>query len=117
MKNCIKQQAYAQEETREQLKSINGEAVILVDKIQAVRQNARESQDIVEGGCIEIRQLDGAKKNVTHAITTLKKLNMLIVGIEQLREFCIKQQYKEASDLIKETGHLFGFFFKQTNNQ
>ena len=53
-----------------------------MDKIQAVRQNARESQDIVEGGCIEIRQLDDAKKNVTHAITTLKKLNMLIVGIE-----------------------------------
>ena len=65
--------------------------MVLIDKIQSVRQNAKESQDIVESGCIEIRQLDGAKKNVTHAITTLKKLNMLIVGIEQLRDFCIKQ--------------------------
>lgn len=65
--------------------------MVLIEKIMAVRQNARESQEIVEAGCIEIRQLDGAKKNVTHAITTLKKLNMLIVGIEQLREFCIKQ--------------------------
>jgi hypothetical protein len=58
------------------------------------------------------RKLDSAKKNISHAITTLKKLNMLIVGIEQQRDFCINKQYKEAGDLIRETGHLLGHFFK-----
>jgi hypothetical protein len=37
---------------------------------------------------------------------------MLIVGIEQQRDFCINKQYKEAGDLIRETGHLLGHFFK-----
>ena len=40
IKECIRQQAYAQERTREQLSKINDEAVILIEKIQSVKQNA-----------------------------------------------------------------------------
>ena len=40
IKECIRQQAYAQERTREQLSLINDEAVILIEKIQSVKQNA-----------------------------------------------------------------------------
>lgn len=36
---------------------------------------------------------------------------MLIVGIEQQRDFCINKQYKEAGELIRETGSLLGYFF------
>jgi len=45
----------------------------------------------VEGGCLEIRKLDTAKKNVTYAMKTLKELNKLVIGIEQLRELCISK--------------------------
>ena len=65
----------------------------------------------MEGGCHEIRRLDTAKKNLKHAIKSLKSLNMLIVGIEQQRDFCINKQYREASELIRETGSLLGYFF------
>ena len=33
IKECIRQQAYAQEKTREQLSKINDEAVVLIEKI------------------------------------------------------------------------------------
>jgi hypothetical protein len=33
LKTCIRQQAYCQEQTREQLNKINQEAIILIDKI------------------------------------------------------------------------------------
>lgn len=39
-----------------------------------------------------------------------------MVGIEQLREFCINKQYREAAQLIEECGHLLGFFFKNTKS-
>ena len=55
MNACIKEQAYNQEETRDQLTKINSEAIVLIDKIGSVKKNATESQDIVEGGCLEIR--------------------------------------------------------------
>ena len=57
--------------------------------------------------------MDQAKQNVSYAIETLKELHKLVVGIEQLREFCINRQYKEAAALIEECGNLLGFFFKQ----
>lgn len=66
----------------------------------------------MEGGCTEIKELDTAKKNISFAIKTLKELHKLVVGIEQLREFCIHKQYKEAAELIEECAYLLGFFFK-----
>ena len=112
IKKCIRQQAYLQEQTREELNKINSDAIVMIDKIESVKANASHSQSIVEGGCFEIKQLDNAKKNVDFAVNTLKELHKLVTGIEQLREFCIQKQYKSAGDLIKECGQLLGFFFK-----
>lgn len=42
---------------------------------------------------------------------------MLIVGIEQQRELCMKKQYREAGELIRETGSLLGFFFPKDKSQ
>lgn len=39
-----------------------------------------------------------------------------MTGIEQLREFCINRQYKEAASLIEECNNLLGFFFKSKNH-
>lgn len=55
IKQCIKDQAYKQEQTREELDKINQEALVMIDKIQSVKANASQSQRIVEGGCIEIK--------------------------------------------------------------
>mmetsp|Transcript_1002 Transcript_1002/g.1801 ORF Transcript_1002/g.1801 Transcript_1002/m.1801 type:complete len:268 (-) Transcript_1002:1305-2108(-) len=37
---------------------------------------------------------------------------MLLVGIEQQREFCMNKQYSEAANMIAETEQLLGFFFR-----
>ena len=60
--------------------------------------------------CSEIRSLDYAKTNIQFTITSLKRLIMLITGIEQLREFCINKQYKEAANLIEATEELCNYF-------
>ena len=43
MKECIREQAYAQDQTRDQLSEINKQAVVLIDKIQSVKANASQS--------------------------------------------------------------------------
>lgn len=63
----------------------------LIEHVQSVKENAGQAERIVEGGCAEIRELDNAKQNVSFAIKTLKELHKLVVGIEQLREFCISK--------------------------
>ena len=81
-RQCIRAQAYAQEQTKQELNAITQETSVLLDKIELVKKSAIESQRIVESGCDEIRRLDTGKQNVQHAIKTLKSLNMLVVGIE-----------------------------------
>ena len=65
---------------------------------------------MVQSISTEIRNLDVAKKNIVFSITSLKRMLMLITGIEQLREFCRKKQYKEAANMIEATNELVLYF-------
>ena len=78
---------------------------------------------MVKTGCIEIRKLDTAKKNLTFSITALKRLIMLckfinllitflavVEGIEQFSFACMDKRYKEAAHLIDATDELLVYF-------
>ncbi len=68
------------------------------------------SEEMVKSICSEIRSLDFAKKNITFTITSIKRMIMLITGIEQLRGYCIEKRYKEAANLIENTEELCLYF-------
>jgi len=110
IKACIREQAYESESAREQLRTINEESADLIERISSVKEKAHVSEEMVKSICSEIRSLDFAKKNITFTITSLKRLIMLITGIEQLRGFCIGKQYKEAANLISATEELVDYF-------
>ena len=78
LRDIIRDQAYAAENARMQLNTINERSVQMIDKITSVKKTAGDSEAIVQEGCKEIRQLDLAKKNITFSITSLKRLIMLI---------------------------------------
>lgn len=77
IKSCIREQAYASESTREELRKINEESAELVDKIESVKAKAEVSEEMVKSICSDIRSLDFAKKNITFTITSLKRMIML----------------------------------------
>lgn len=60
-----------------QLETINERSSQLIDRIGSVKATAASSESMVKTGCIEIRKLDTAKKNLTFSITALKRLIML----------------------------------------
>jgi len=75
----------------------------LASRFESIKDKAEKSEEKVKTICSEIKSHDNAKKNIHTAISSLKNLIMLITAIEQLWTFCIKQQYKEAADLILAT--------------
>ena len=91
IKTSIREHAFASENCREELDKINEESFQLVAKITNVREKAEKSEEMVQSISTEIRNLDVAKKNIVFSITSLKRMLMLITGIEQLREFCRKK--------------------------
>jgi len=77
IKLCIREQAYASENAREELRKINEESAELVDRIESVKGKAEMSEQMVKSICSEIRCLDYAKRNITFTITSLKRMIML----------------------------------------
>lgn len=77
IKACIREQAYASESTREELRRVNEESAELVDRIESVKAKAEVSEQLVKSICSDIRQLDFAKRNITFTITSLKRMIML----------------------------------------
>lgn len=81
-----------------------------------MKATAASSESMVKTGCIEIRKLDTAKKNLTFSITALKRLIMLLEGIEQFSFACMDKRYKEAAHLIDATDELLLYFKDYTHN-
>lgn len=60
--------------------------------------------------CRDIKSLDHAKKHLTSSITALKRLHMLITGVEQLRAMVAKRQYREVGNLLEAVSQLLQGF-------
>ena len=58
------------------------------------------------------RRLDTAKRNITHTITTLRQLAMLVTTADRLQEVAERKQYPEAANLLQATGMLLAHFEK-----
>ena len=64
----------------------------LFGKINEIRHKAEQSEVMVQEICRDIKKLDYAKKHLTHTITALRRLAMLISavgeaqGVEQRRK-------------------------------
>lgn len=93
-----------------QLDAINEKSSHLIQRIGSVKQTAASSESLVKVGCTEIRKLDTAKKNLTFSITALKRLIMLLEGIEQFSYACMEKRWKEAAHLIDATDELLLYF-------
>ena len=78
----------------------------LFKQIVDIKEKAEKSEQMVEEVCRDIRSLDIAKKNLTLSITTLKRLNMLVTGVSQLRTMAAKRQYREVGSLLQAVSSL-----------
>eukprot|EP01122_Echinamoeba_exundans_P009264 TRINITY_DN3230_c0_g1_i3.p1 TRINITY_DN3230_c0_g1~~TRINITY_DN3230_c0_g1_i3.p1 ORF type:complete len:727 (+),score=165.80 TRINITY_DN3230_c0_g1_i3:383-2563(+) len=73
----------------------------LFARIKAIRQKADESERMVQEICSDIQDLDFAKRNLTATTVALKRLHDIVTGLEKIRAFAEKKQYKEAgNDLV-----------------
>eukprot|EP01132_Coremiostelium_polycephalum_P002712 gene2712-3365_t len=75
----------------------------LLKKIRDIKSKAIQSEKMVTEICKDIKSLDYAKRNLTTAITTLKRLHMMVMGVEQLREMVDKKQYDTVANLLQAT--------------
>ncbi|KAJ2009809.1 Vacuolar protein sorting-associated protein 53 [Coemansia thaxteri] len=73
----------------------------LYTRISEMKAKARTSERMVLDITQDIKSLDFAKRNLTQTTTTMKRLQMLIGAVAQLRHLKEQSKYYEASQLLQ----------------
>ncbi|KAG8625166.1 hypothetical protein KVT40_006917 [Elsinoe batatas] len=82
----------------------------LFSQIESVQSRALSTEESITTMTSEIKRLDNTKRNLTHSMTTLKRLQMLTSAYEQLRALKGSRQYKECAGLLAAVIQLMAHF-------
>ncbi|CAG8548135.1 3287_t:CDS:10, partial [Scutellospora calospora] len=82
----------------------------LFDRIRQIKEKASQSETMVQEITKDIKSLDYAKKHLTISITALKRLQMLVTAVNQLKIMAQMKQYKETSQLLQAVLQLSLYF-------
>lgn len=92
------------------IQSTQAELADLFAKIESVQSRALETEESITSMTAEIKRLDMTKRNLTHSMTTLKRLQMLTSAYEQLRVLKSSHQYRECAGLLAAVLQLMAHF-------
>ncbi|CCF49657.1 hypothetical protein NDA11_001152 [Ustilago hordei] len=82
----------------------------LLEQLLLIREKARESENVVKEITRDIRSLDIAKRNVVSSMTALKRLQMLVNGVDQMQRLAETKRYREAASALQAVRSLLDFF-------
>ncbi|KAI8983955.1 Vps53-like protein [Mycotypha africana] len=73
----------------------------LFKQIQDIKSKAAQSESMVQDITQDVKSLDYAKRHLTHSVTVLKRLQMLVTAVEQLEIMSRNMQFKESAQLLQ----------------
>ncbi|KAF9172950.1 Vacuolar protein sorting-associated protein 53 [Mortierella sp. AD011] len=79
-------------------------------KIKEIKEKATQSEQMVQEITQDIKSLDYAKRHLTTSITTLKRLQMLVTAVDQLKAMAQRKQYRETAQLLEAVLQLIQYF-------
>ncbi|KAI8370671.1 Vps53-like protein [Radiomyces spectabilis] len=82
----------------------------LFQKIQDIKSKAAQSEAMVQDITQDVKSLDYAKRHLTHSMTVLKRLQMLVTAVDQLETMSQNKQYKESAQLLQAVMQLMSHF-------
>ncbi|KAI5449919.1 Vacuolar protein sorting-associated protein 53 [Naganishia albida] len=78
----------------------------LIHQINIIREKASEAEAIVKHITSDIQRLDVAKRNLTGAITAVKRWNMMLQASQQLKQLLPTRQYRQIANSLSAVNHL-----------
>ncbi|GJJ76476.1 vacuolar protein sorting-associated protein 53 [Entomortierella parvispora] len=83
---------------------------MLFFQIKEIKEKATQSEQMVQEITQDIKSLDYAKRHLTTSITTLKRLQMLVTAVDQLKVMAQRKQYRETAQLLEAVLQLIQYF-------
>ncbi|KAI9148599.1 Vacuolar protein sorting-associated protein 53 [Blastocladiella emersonii ATCC 22665] len=106
----LRQQTDRGKNNATQLESVTRAMQDLVGHIVSIKEKSKESERVVQDMTRDIKSLDYAKRNITHSMTVLKRLGMLTMAVNQLKEHAAKRQYRQIVPLLQAIRQLESHF-------
>ncbi|KAJ3177891.1 Vacuolar protein sorting-associated protein 53 [Geranomyces variabilis] len=110
MRELVRSQTDAGERGHKEVEETQAAIKELFNSIKQIREQATASERMVQEITRDIKSLDHAKKNLTCSVTVLRRLQMLVSAVEQLRIMAAKKKYMEASQLVQVINQLLAHF-------
>ncbi|KAK9820837.1 hypothetical protein WJX81_002519 [Elliptochloris bilobata] len=107
---AVRQQSSSGSRARQDLGAAKAAIEELFGKIGEIRRKAEASEVMVQEICRDIRKLDYAKTHLTHTITALRRLAMLVNAVDQLQRAVERGEYAEAARLLEAVQQLAAHF-------
>ncbi|KAG0178040.1 Vacuolar protein sorting-associated protein 53 [Apophysomyces sp. BC1034] len=103
-------QSELQSNGAEELQKAQNAIKDLFKKIQDIKVKATQSEAMVQDITQDVKSLDYAKRHLTHSVTVLKRLQMLVTAVDQLETMSRNRQYKESAQLLQAVIQLMQHF-------
>ncbi|KAK9858463.1 hypothetical protein WJX84_000384 [Apatococcus fuscideae] len=107
---AVRQQSSSGNRARQDLSKAKLVIEDLFVKTNEIRRKAEQSEVMVQEICRDIKKLDYAKQHLTHTITALRRLAMLVTAVDQLQRSTERQEYGECAHLLEAVQQLAGHF-------
>lgn len=82
----------------------------LSEKLSNIRTKASDSEQMVEEICADIKRLDLAKTHLQTSITSLKRLQMLVMAVNKLESLSETDQRRATAEILDAVGVLMSNF-------
>lgn len=82
----------------------------LSEKLSNIRSKASDSEQMVEEICADIKRLDLAKTHLQTSITSLKRLQMLVMAVSKLESLSETDQRRATAEILDAVGVLMENF-------
>jgi len=103
---AVRQQATCGSKAKEDLSHAQNAIKELSTKIGDIKKRADQSEVMVEEICKDIKVLDHGKRNLNTSISTLKRLQMIMLAVDSLKELSAKNQFSDCAKLLEAAGGL-----------
>ncbi|KAI8814119.1 Vps53-like protein [Cladochytrium replicatum] len=110
LRTLLASQTDAGAQSAAELQHAQQSIMALYERIRKIKESAEQSERMVLEITQDIKSLDHSKKNLSVTLTVLKRLQMLLVSSEQLKQNAARKQYLECSELVQIARHLLIFF-------
>lgn len=110
IREVVRSQTDAGERGKMELEEAKRVILDLFTRIEHIKTKAVQSEQMVQEITADIKQLDNAKRHLTASITALKRMNMLVSAVEQLKSMSQRRQYREAASILQAVQQLISYF-------